>query len=235
MTKHTHKEEALRLRIEQRMSLNEIADTLGISKSSASLWLRDHPLTVEELAKRKAEKDASQIGKKAPAKEALLLPSLHHQQVETAFDMRSIAPKKLGEISESIVATALLRLGFDLLRPIGDSLRYDLMLDFEDKTYRIQVKTARVTGDAVEFCTVSSQVHRGKGVQSYKGQIEWFAVCVPETGEVFMLPISDISETAKALRLRRVETVMSPNCRLARDYALNKAWKPNIHWPVAQW
>jgi|ERR1700722_1456958 len=47
------KEEALRLRVVDRMSLAKIAIALGIAKSTASLWVRDFPLTTEEMASAK--------------------------------------------------------------------------------------------------------------------------------------------------------------------------------------
>ncbi|KKN22998.1 hypothetical protein LCGC14_0909160 [marine sediment metagenome] len=46
------REECLRLRKEERMSYKEISEVTGASKGSLSPWLRDYPLTEEELAKR---------------------------------------------------------------------------------------------------------------------------------------------------------------------------------------
>ena len=53
MTKYKKevKEEALRLRTEEKMSLSEISKTLKISKGTASVWLRDFPL--EDLEERR--------------------------------------------------------------------------------------------------------------------------------------------------------------------------------------
>lgn len=47
------KREALRLRQEQQYSLNEIRDTLGVSKGTLSVLLRNHPLSQESLAGRR--------------------------------------------------------------------------------------------------------------------------------------------------------------------------------------
>ena len=46
------KQEAIRLRTEEKLSLKEIAEKLDIAKSTASLWLRDYRLPEEELTKR---------------------------------------------------------------------------------------------------------------------------------------------------------------------------------------
>ncbi len=46
------KAKAIRLRIEDRLSLREIATITGAAKSSLSLWLKPHPLTEEEKKSR---------------------------------------------------------------------------------------------------------------------------------------------------------------------------------------
>ncbi|HEX8847443.1 MAG TPA: hypothetical protein VF791_22555 [Pyrinomonadaceae bacterium] len=51
------KAEAIRLRVEQRMSLREIAAITGAAKGSLSLWLQPYPLTDDEKrARSKAAK-----------------------------------------------------------------------------------------------------------------------------------------------------------------------------------
>jgi hypothetical protein len=45
--------EAITLRVQNRLSLKEIALRLGVAKGSASLWLRDYPLSKEELVDRR--------------------------------------------------------------------------------------------------------------------------------------------------------------------------------------
>lgn len=45
-------EEAVRLRIEEELSLGQIAGRLGLSKSTASRWLADHPLPEGTVSRR---------------------------------------------------------------------------------------------------------------------------------------------------------------------------------------
>jgi hypothetical protein len=50
------REEAIRLRREERLSLKEIEKRIKVSRGSPSNWLRDYPLSpAERLAKRKAK------------------------------------------------------------------------------------------------------------------------------------------------------------------------------------
>jgi transcriptional regulator with XRE-family HTH domain len=48
MAKRKLKEKALKLRL-QGKSYSQIKETLGVSKSTLSLWLRDHPLSIERI------------------------------------------------------------------------------------------------------------------------------------------------------------------------------------------
>lgn len=50
--------------------------------------------------------------------------------------------KLIGDISELMVQTELLKLGYNVLVPVGDRLPYDLCLDINNKLIRIQVRTA---------------------------------------------------------------------------------------------
>ncbi len=46
-------DQALRLRVTDRLSLKEIANRLNISKSTASVWLRNNPLLPDEISARR--------------------------------------------------------------------------------------------------------------------------------------------------------------------------------------
>jgi len=50
--------------------------------------------------------------------------------------------KQKADIAESAVTTELLSRGYDVLRPIGDRLSYDLAIDREGDLLRLQIKTA---------------------------------------------------------------------------------------------
>jgi hypothetical protein len=50
--------------------------------------------------------------------------------------------KLKADIAESSVTTELLSRGYNVLKPIGDRLPYDLAIDCEGKLIRLQIKTA---------------------------------------------------------------------------------------------
>ena len=53
--KSEQKEQADRLRVEERLSLDEIQSVVGASKASLSVWLRPYPLTEEERVRRRVQ------------------------------------------------------------------------------------------------------------------------------------------------------------------------------------
>ena len=226
MIKATRKEEAIRLRVEQRMSFKEIATATGVSKASLSLWLKGHPLTEEELAKRKADKDTSQVGKTLRVKKS----KEELEGLRPKFKLMGLPPKRIGEISEAVVVAELIKRGFEVLRPVGDSLRYDLAIDYEGRIYRVQVKTGRTDGDTVTFSACSTDGYRSmmgadNAYKTYEGQIEWFASYVPEVDQVFMFPIQEATKFSITLRI--TDSLTTPNCKMAKDYILNEDWRPD--------
>ena len=73
--------------------------------------------------------------------------------------------KAIGDLSELEVALALVRAGYLVSKPLGDSHRYDLIIDDGERLARVQVKTGRLYGEVVKFNCSSSHSHRG-GVAS---------------------------------------------------------------------
>lgn len=65
--------------------------------------------------------------------------------------------KKIGTISELMVMAALVRQGYRLLVPYGDSARYDVVIEAADGSLsRVQIKTGRLRNGVVVFRACSS-------------------------------------------------------------------------------
>lgn len=101
---------------------------------------------------------------------------------------------QIGLISESKILTRFLEKGEIVLKPVGDQ-RYDLVLDRGGDFMRVQCKTGRIKDNgAIEFGTSSLD-------KSYIGEIDYFAVYVPEINTVFLVPVNDVGEKKGYLRL----------------------------------
>jgi hypothetical protein len=87
--------------------------------------------------------------------------------------------KAIGDLSELEVAIALARAGYIVSKPLGDSHRYDLVIDDGETLSRVQVKTGRLNLGAIRVSCCSSHRHRGGTSRSYRGQSSSSASFVP--------------------------------------------------------
>ena len=135
-------------------------------------------------------------------------------------------PKAVGERSEAIIMAKLVELGYEVLKPFGDNLRYDLVIeDADGKFWRIQCKTGRSNGEYIEFAPASLYYHTraGKtvnGSKSYHGQIDYFAVYCRETRGVYLVPVSHTGTSQVSLRLVPTKNNQEKNVRWAKDYEI---------------
>ena len=134
--------------------------------------------------------------------------------------------KAVGERTEGMIIAALLQAGQVVLMPFGDNQRYDLVIDVNGRFIRIQCKTARYPnrGDStvLSFETSSSQTHRGRGRQHYRGQIEYFGVYSPDCERCFLVPVDEVGRQNATLRLRGGQ--QPSKARYADTYDLKSSW-----------
>jgi len=130
------KAEARRLRQEERLSIKEIAARTGAAKGTLSAWLRDIPLTDEEVkAKQRAARGAyNPVPKKDRGTE-----SLFHQQVPEP-GLSKLQKSKLAEIA------ALFRMTLHGMTVFGshfDGDCADWVVDCPSGLKKVQVKWAQ--------------------------------------------------------------------------------------------
>ena len=117
-------------------------------------------------------------------------------------------------------------IGYGVLKPLGDNLRYDLAIeDVDGKLWKIQCKTGRSKGEYIEFKTVSYYYHTRagrttNGHKSYHGQIDYFAVYCRETKGVYLVPVDETGTSQIILRLTATKNNQEKNVRWAKDYEL---------------
>lgn len=54
-----------------------------------------------------------------------------------------------GNVAEMVIATEAMKLGVDVMKPLGEHTRYDLIFDLGSRLLRVQCKWAPLTGDVV--------------------------------------------------------------------------------------
>ena len=131
--------------------------------------------------------------------------------------------KNIGDISEAQIIARLLLLGKTVLQPFGDNQRYDLVIDDRGKFIRIQVKTGKLKSGVITFNTCSSTIIRRSVVgKNYKGDIEFFGVYCPQNNKCYLVPITEVSNSATkgSLRVDPTKNKQNYRCKYARDYEI---------------
>jgi hypothetical protein len=150
-------QEAIRLRIEERRSLREIAEITGASKGSLSGWLKSYPLTQEERTAR--QKMARRY----------ITPKKDRGEVSKFFHAvagRGLTRLEKAKIAESAVAFRLLLHGFHLYGSMfdGDKADWVVQAPGTKKIYTIQVRWVGLGGHGLPFinlkCTEGHHAQR---------------------------------------------------------------------------
>lgn len=149
------KAEVIRLRVDERLSYNEIQALTGVSKGTLSGWLRDYPLTEEEK-RSKMGGQGYRTPKKERGEESLL-----HQMVPAS----SLTTHLRAKVGEAAVLLRLILHGFEVYGSPFDGDKADWVVGtLSGKLLRIQVKYAYRGKDAVP--TVGTRCTQGHGTQS---------------------------------------------------------------------
>lgn len=138
--------------------------------------------------------------------------------VEHFLILEIMNTKNKGELSEGVILAKLLLSGKTVLQPFGDNQRYDLVVDEGGHFIRIQCKTGRIRKGVVVFNTCSNHEHRGRPSRPYYGEADMFAVFVPETEVLYMMPVAEAPPTKGHLRLETPKNGQSKNVKLAEIY-----------------
>lgn len=100
--------------------------------------------------------------------------------------------KLKADIAEAAVVTALLKRGFNVLKPVGDRLAYDLAVDHNGKLLRIQVKSAWSYNGSFTVDTRRTKTNRRQMLRSRYDENDFdFAIVYIDSLNVFyVMPVS---------------------------------------------
>jgi hypothetical protein len=99
--------------------------------------------------------------------------------------------KERGEWAELCFMALVRGMGFGVLKPYGESGRYDVAVEWGGRILRVQVKSTIYCRRGNEY---SLNVH-GPGRKQYeKGTVDFFAVWVIPVGEWYIIPYAAMGE-----------------------------------------
>ncbi len=157
MAKPELKAEAVRLRIEERLSLDAIGKKLGVSQGSCSLWLRDFPLTKEEIAERNSRPKRRNSDGFHPAKKVLGDASKHYRQI--------VDNNQKGRVAETAIAFRLALQGWEFYKAEGS--KFDFVVN-TGKLVTVQVKWT----SARKYGLPTARLKRSNGRHSSRSYVE---------------------------------------------------------------
>jgi len=126
--------------------------------------------------------------------------------------------KQVDDETEARIIAALITEGYSVSIPFGDNDKYDLVLDTEQRLFRVQCKTGWIEEDVVRFKTASKTTVNGDVTMAdYDGELDAFAVRCPDNGALYWVPLEDAGKKSTYLRLTKPE-IDHPSVNKAKEY-----------------
>lgn len=138
--------------------------------------------------------------------------------------------KEIGNLTELQCITALYELGCDISIPFGNSQKYDLIMDYNGKLYKVQVKHSidKITDEVLTHFSFKTrwQSHNTTGYSQKKytkDDIDFFATY--HQGRVFLIPIEECSGDEKTIRYVPPKNNQRKGINFAEDYYAEEVLK----------
>lgn len=138
--------------------------------------------------------------------------------------------KEVGNLAELQCITGLYELGCDISLPFGNSQKYDLIMDYKGKLYKVQVKHAKdeyTLGEITHFSFATRwQSHNTTGYKKTpytKNDIDFFATY--HQGKVYLIPVEECSGATKSIRYTPPKNGQRIGINFAQDYLAEEVLK----------
>ena len=125
-----------------------------------------------------------------------------------------------GELTELKCQMLCLERGFIVSKPIVDNARYDLLLDYNNKFYRIQIKTSRWMSEEHEGivfnCKSQHSIAGGNKIMKYTPEEVDFFMTEFE-GEFYLIPCEKAKSEIR-LRFKPTKNHQDDKATFAKDF-----------------
>ena len=135
-------------------------------------------------------------------------------------------PNRRGAITEAAIAYEAVKNGVEVLKPVSEHCRYDLVFGFGQKLLRVQCKSASRIDEVVCVRLVSSRLTPGGYVRTryQPHEIDLVAAHCPELGRSYLLSPAQVEgNTAVQLRLSKPRNGQRAAIHFAADHEFSGA------------
>ena len=194
------REECIRLRQEQRLSYKDIHEITGASKGSLSLWLRDWPLTAEEIKERCSRNGRASAGRqwsKARLTEGrpALLPGLVNP---VAF-----STEQKGRIAEAAVVLRLAALNLECYRGVFDKSSIDFIVFSKyGNAAKVQVRWGRKLREGYLAISLRKSDGRGKSRPYSQDEVDFFVAYVFDLDTAYVISAEEAAPLRNMITLK---------------------------------
>ena len=132
--------------------------------------------------------------------------------------------KRIGNIGEAKVLAKFVELGYAVYLPFGDDEKADLVVDFNGKLNKIQIKSTNTLLDGyyiIDFRNCKNHKCNPDPNQKYSEQdIDYFATYCVERDTICLFKIQDMPQSAIRLRYEPAKNGQTAGVRWEKDYLI---------------
>lgn len=132
--------------------------------------------------------------------------------------MRKVNPRQVGDIAETEVLAALLKLGYEVVKPCNSGSRWDIGVVAGTRLVRLQIKNANLDNGVVLLPTCNS---RNGFNHAYCGDCELIAAYCLGTDQCYAIRPEDAGKKSVSLRIRPAAHGQIALIRKAEDFHLD--------------
>ena len=130
---------------------------------------------------------------------------------------RELRPKMIGTITELECASYLMKIGYAVSAPLGDTCPYDLIVDVNHQLYKIQCKTATIEESKIVIeCTTNINTRTRLETHKYSAEdVDFFATY--HEGRCYLIPFNEAQSTF-SLRINFPKNNQTASIHWLEDY-----------------
>ena len=138
----------------------------------------------------------------------------------------SSSTKNIGTIGEQVLITEFIKHGIDVLLPIGDNQPYDIVILYNGRFMKVQVKTTENIKDGkMVFSTNITNPHKKTCRKYINEEIDLFGLYCIENNYIGLMEYKDYTAKDTIIRIEHTKNNQRLGIKLADDYKFENVIK----------